>query len=66
MLTVGRGAGYQLNRIEAFVLTKRGGTLKENLLSLSAHWGMENENTGFQPGEEKSKYWGISGVSHWL
>lgn len=33
MLTVGREAGYQLNRIEAFVLTKRGGTLKENLIS---------------------------------
>ena len=33
MLTVERGAGYQLNRIQVFVLTKgEGGTLKENLI----------------------------------
>ena len=40
MLTVERGAGYQLNRTQVFVLTKgEGGTLKENLISLPAHRG---------------------------
>lgn len=46
MLTVGRGAGYRLNRTEAFVLTKRGCTLKENLISPAACRGIALEVKG--------------------
>lgn len=68
MLTVGREAGYQLNRIEAFVLTKRGGTLKENLISrlLTRGWAQKSEVSGndrFLAQGEKSRYRVVFGVS---